>query len=364
MSTSILEMAERLKPGLRRLHLCKLAYMVLRGFVSAKVSTQSLQEAEAELMQIHSGSDESCVCENEVEEKPRYDLTVVVPAYNVEKYIRKCLDSILSQKTQYSFCVMVTDDGSTDSTPGILDEYSDCVTVITQENKGLSAARNVALRHICSRYIMFVDSDDYLTPGTVEALLKTACEEDADIVDCRYSRVTEEGVLTGQEDSTEGFAWGKVIRSELFRRLRFPEGYWHEDGLMQTLVKPMAKKVCVIDHVGYMYTCNPNGITAREAQSPRVLDMYWMCKTEAEDRIMLGIADTQQFYEECLDDVIYILSQAWGLSQSDAYAVAMMHQLNGERMKHYTAVTWRHRQMEKEVRAGRTERAKLAAILL
>ena len=96
--------------------------------------------------------------------RKEYDLMIIVPVYNVENYLRECLDSILSQKTQYSFCVVAVEDGSTDGSAAILKEYEshDHVRVIYQENKGLSGARNTAMKEIVGDYVYFLDSDDRL----------------------------------------------------------------------------------------------------------------------------------------------------------------------------------------------------------
>ena len=104
---------------------------------------------------------------------PRCDLQIVIPAYNVESYLAKCMDSVLSQKTKYTYHVVLVDDGSTDATPAIADRYAadSRVTVIHQENRGFSGARNVGLSTLFGRYIMFVDSDDYLPQGAMRVTL-------------------------------------------------------------------------------------------------------------------------------------------------------------------------------------------------
>jgi len=126
-----------------------------------------------------------------------YDLTVIVPAYNAEAWIEVCMDSILSQETSYTFQVIAVDDGSTDSTGAILDGYASDprVLVIHQENQGHSGARNTALKRVQSRYVMFVDADDFLLPDAIDVLMKTARRDDADIVEGNGYRFDENGRL-------------------------------------------------------------------------------------------------------------------------------------------------------------------------
>ena len=108
--------------------------------------------------------------------EPECDLQIVIPAYNVEAYLAQCMDSVLAQETKYTYRVILVDDGATDTTPAIADTYSDDprVTVIHQQNKGHSGARNTGILEIFGKYIMFVDSDDFLLPGAIDALLDTA----------------------------------------------------------------------------------------------------------------------------------------------------------------------------------------------
>ena len=153
-----------------------------------------------------------------------YDLAIIVPAYNAEKWIRECVDSILSQETDYSFLAVFVDDGSRDQTGAILDGYlpNKRMRVVHQENRGYSGARNAALKELHSEYFMFVDSDDRLLPGAVQTLLRKAKETDADIVEGNGYRFDETGRLgkVKADDSDHwGAPWLKVIRSKLFVRL-------------------------------------------------------------------------------------------------------------------------------------------------
>lgn len=122
----------------------------------------------------------TCVANNTL--NPQYDLQIIVPAYNVDKYVAECLESILNQKTHYSYLVTVVNDGSTDKTPEIIrsyqEKYPDRMEVINQENRGFSGARNAALKVLKGRYITFLDSDDVMAGSAIEALLDKADGKD------------------------------------------------------------------------------------------------------------------------------------------------------------------------------------------
>ena len=118
-------------------------------------------------------------------------ISIIIPVYNVEKYLHECLDSIINQ-TFKDLEIICVDDGSTDKSSEILEEYEQKdkrFTVISQPNKGVSAARNRGMQQAKGKYIMFVDSDDYVHPRFYELLLQALKEEGADIAGCDVKKV-------------------------------------------------------------------------------------------------------------------------------------------------------------------------------
>ena len=226
----------------------------------------------------------SSISENDLSRKDDYDLEIIIPAYNVEDYVDKCLQSVLNQQTKYTFLVVVVNDGSTDRTRQILAQYESCpnVEIHDQENSGLGVARNVALKSIRGRYIMFVDSDDWLLPGAVDVLMDNVRKYDADIVEgcfqlfdgrcLRQGYTNKFDVSDGWSGQLQGYSCGKVFRSELFAGSRFPEGYLYEDTLMTLVTYPMAPGVVTIPANVYVYRYNPMGITATSGKSPRAVE--------------------------------------------------------------------------------------------
>lgn len=181
-------------------------------------------------------------------------VSVVLPIYNVEKYLPKCLDTIINQSYR-RIEILLVDDGATDSSGDICEQYAkkdNRIRVFHKKNGGLSDARNYALDYIKGEYIAFVDSDDYVNEKYIEVLLSNALETGADISICDYKTV-EEGELYpynymnenkisvyNQEDAMLqilhgkyimqfAVAWGKIYKRMIFDDIRYPFGRKFED---------------------------------------------------------------------------------------------------------------------------------------
>lgn len=255
----------------------------------------------------------SALCEH-VWSDPEYDLTIIVPVYNVEKYLKKCLDSIVLQKTDYTYQVIVVDDGSTDKSSEILESYcgNKQIDVIHQKNGGISNARNTGLGKVSSKYIMFVDSDDFLYENAVESLMSAAYRMDADIVQGSYFDIDEAGEkmwggmqyqkcdCVAPNGTLAGMAWGKVYKADLFQGIQFPEGYWYEDTIITAIVTHVARKIATIPDTVYCYRQNPASITKISKGKPKSIDTYWIHRCVLRDRKILGLETDCAFYEHLL----------------------------------------------------------------
>lgn len=253
-----------------------------------------------------------CSAENELIRPFEYDLQIIIPAYNAEKYLKECLDSVLEQKTDYKFIVMLIDDGSTDSTPDIAGSYSadPRVRVIRQQNRGFSGARNRGLERIKAKYVSFVDSDDVLPQGAIQALMKTAVEKDADIVEGGFYHLTgsekkkqphvDSLIQVNAEKSLRGQPWGKVYRSSLFASLHFPEGFWFEDSINSFLIFPMVKKAYRVPDYVYIYRIQPESITRTAPSKPKCVDTYWITEMLVSERKELGLPQNEDYYNKLL----------------------------------------------------------------
>ena len=190
-------------------------------------------------------------------------VSVVIPVYNVSRYLPQCLESVLAQ-TYQNIEVLIIDDGSTDGSGSICDRFAERdsrIRAIHTDNRGLSAARNLGLENMSGTFVFFIDSDDWIEPNTVETLVKAALRTKADVVTMKAcmefvgktsnlragkkrSRVYRGGdILAAYAVGLLGnAAWNKLYRAECFRDVRFPDGRNYEDVIVaHRLMKGLAE---------------------------------------------------------------------------------------------------------------------------
>lgn len=211
-------------------------------------------------------------------------ISVIIPVYNVEDYLRRCVDSILAQSYR-NLEILLVDDGSPDGSGAICDDYAardPRVRVIHKENGGLSSARNIAIDQAKGEYLTFVDSDDWLEPDACRLLADGLERYDAGIacvgnwdVDSQTGEKTlgvcpeREECITGEEMAGRIFTWDgcdsaacdKMYRRELFRGYRYPEGMVCEDIPVTYRLALDAGKVVLLDKPVYNYFHHPGSIT-------------------------------------------------------------------------------------------------------
>lgn len=276
-------------------------FSCLRFFWNIDEQLPTIEEAESYLDSICSDPRNSSICSNQLCKEQGLDLQIIVPIYNVEKYVVKCIKSILNQQTQYKFRVILINDGSTDRSLELIKSYGDDprVTIISQKNKGFSGARNAGLEKIYANYVTFVDSDDELAPGAIEHLMSAAYGDKSDIVQGGYRTKKVNGEFKGKiqfEDKVSstseymsGYPWGKVYRAELFKNIHFPEGYWYEDTINGLLLFLRASRFsCIKDNV-YYYLINNAGISSTSKGKPKSLDSFYVMRSLMCDELRLGI---------------------------------------------------------------------------
>lgn len=214
------------------------------------------------------------------------EVSVIVPVYQVEQYLRQCLNSILNQ-TFKDIEVILVDDGSKDNSGKTCDEYAlqdKRVKVIHQKNMGLSDARNSGMNLMSGKYFMFVDSDDYVSEQMIEKLYIRATETDADIVCCNFEYFwenNEKGSFSTKQKHEElnsseifnhrkneknyGFwtvAWNKLYKSSFMNAFRFRSGKVHEDEFWANDIYQTDLKVVTVEDSLYYYRQRHNSIVS------------------------------------------------------------------------------------------------------
>lgn len=268
-------------------HTCRVWYHVLRVVMPHKTATQSLEEAEHIMEQRYADQGTTCVKANTIAAQPEYDLEMIVPVYNAANYLEACIESINGQITNYRFHATFIDDGSTDASADILKQHEqeEHFTILTQQHRGVSAARNQALAHINARYVMFVDADDLLPQDAISNLMDKAYEQNADVVEGSID--TTDGVSqqphiqhTEENDARQlsGYVCSKVFAARLFEQIGFPENYRYEDTILSFLFYPMAHKMATISETTYIYRQHSSSFTSKEQGNYATLDAYWVVR--------------------------------------------------------------------------------------
>ena len=227
------------------------------------------------------------------------DLSIIVPVYNYVDLIEANIESILKQKTHYSYQLILIDDGSTDGAQDILHKYENCpnIKVIFRQNQGIAAARNTGLKNAVGKYIMFVDCDDLVEDNLVETLMSRAYKDDCDIVMCAHNLVKEKNgkvyeilpnvyprynLLNYAPKATilnyAGLPWAKVYKRELWENVRYLPGYWYEDTIIHSLIFTQCNKIAYEPVVCYQYRWYENNFshTQNKSENPKSIDTYWM----------------------------------------------------------------------------------------
>lgn len=215
-------------------------------------------------------------------------VSVIVPVYNVYPYLHEAIDSVINQ-TYTNLEIILIDDGSTDGSGEICDEYAERdsrIRVIHQDNKGLSAARNIGLENMTGEVLAFLDPDDAFQYSFIEKTLAALQNEDADMVLCKYdiqyttahmkttsSKKTQPLIAPGVFDRNEVLSslvnckinvsvWNKLYRRELWNSIRFHEGHVCEDHEAIFKICSLCEKICVLPDSLYNHRKRPGSITA------------------------------------------------------------------------------------------------------
>lgn len=207
-------------------------------------------------------------------------VSVIVPVYNVESYLDKCLTSLVKQTLQ-EIEIIVVNDGSKDNSEKIIEKYlkkyPEKIKYIKKANGGLSSARNEGLKYASGEYIGFVDSDDYVSLNTFNLMYKKAKEKNFDLVVCNLNYVYEtktKMVSAGLDKDLENedevkknivflypAVWNKLYKKEILDSLKFKEGIWYEDVEFNFRVYPRVKSIGYVDKPLIQYVQRESSIS-------------------------------------------------------------------------------------------------------
>ena len=257
-------------------------------------------------------------------------VSVIVPVYKVEKYLEKCVDSIINQ-TYKNLEIILVDDGSPDNCPKMCDLYAKedkRVKVIHKQNGGLSDARNAGLDIMTGNFVCFVDSDDWVEKNYVEEMLNIQQKTNADVVACGINLVNEEtGEISIFKCSKEnviyednkilrkyfkkneiisGVAWNKLYKKYIFEHLRYPKGRIYEDNAIILQILHKCKKLVVIKDRLYNYLKRRNSIMLTGMTEQKLKSM--ILNNEERTQFLIQINEKSIL---CKEIVLYLKHYCW-----------------------------------------------------
>lgn len=222
-----------------------------------------------------------------------HKISVIIPIYNVEKYLAQCLDSVLNQ-TYRNLEIILVNDGSTDSSPRICDEYAakdPRIKVIHKSNEGSAAARNDGLKLATGELIGFIDSDDIVADHFYEKLLKSLIDHHADIAECKFIEFenqippnvnssinintyidydTEASIGAYLDEQLSVVVWNKLYRKEVLKDIFFPNGKYIDDIFWSYKVFANSAKTVCIGDVLYFYRRHESSIMGKKYSIKRL----------------------------------------------------------------------------------------------
>lgn len=267
-------------------------------------------------------------------------ISIIIPVYNAEKYIGRCLESVVNQ-TYRNLEIICVDDGSTDNSYKIIEEKAkqdNRIILIKQKNQGVSIARNTAIENLTGDYIMFLDSDDYMEQNMCEIMYKAINEFETDVIRCNYNRVYENGISFKNKNNNlpmkhkiykeeimkdilpefikgniRSYLWLLIIKSEIVKNknLRFvPNIKMMQDKLFYIKLLQNINSIYQIDNCCYNYFCNSNStIQSKEKVFLRIdaiLKVFDVLKNDMKEN---DYYTEKLFFEMQKSTLFHIISQ-------------------------------------------------------
>ena len=239
-------------------------------------------------------------------------VSVIIPVYNVENYIDRCLKSVTNQ-TISDLEIIVVNDGSTDKSKEIINNYLEKfknIKYYEKENGGLSDARNFGMQYATGEYIAFLDSDDYIELKMYEEMYNIAKKENSDMVECDYiweypkKKRNDIGIIyNGKKEAIEKarvVAWNKLIKREIIesKNIKFPFGLRYEDVEFFYKLVPYLNKISFCKKILLHYTQRENSIA--NTQNTRTKDIFKVLEN------VINYYKENEFYEEYIEQIEYV----------------------------------------------------------
>lgn len=285
-------------------------------------------------------------------------ISVVIPCYNVEKYVGRCLDSVLDQTIGKEHLeIIAVNDCSTDGTLQILEDYekrypANICIINCEENGGLSKARNIGLSYVSGSYVTFIDSDDYIAPTMLERMMLSEKCYPSDVVTCDFDTFSDNDPVKPQpKDSTSDFtliendndfrqlfvdnaflnpAWSKLIKSSFLLpndALRFPEGYRMEDVFFTYQAVAYSSTWQHMSDKFYHYYQNNEGIMKSEKIKNYYMDIHNVFAMTMDRFKNMGVFDTLKdeiayvYYKKVFENIVSFMKQAFDTMPTDNLAI-------------------------------------------
>lgn len=256
-------------------------------------------------------------------------ISVIVPVYNVELYLKECLDSIINQ-TYRDLEIILIDDGSTDMSSDICEEYAkkdDRIIVIHQSNQGSASAKNAGLRKASGEYLAFVDSDDFLQEDAYEFMVRQLENHHADIIQCCFRMLYQKSnrevnniidiqTVNNSEflelftkDWTCGLLWDKLYKRNIFKDIYFKEGHKIDDEFFTYKGVMNSKKILRVPHYIYNYRQRISSVMfSKDSQLKIISDSLEYLSIRREE-VTKSFPQLKKVYDEHYLNMLIILSK-------------------------------------------------------
>lgn len=243
-------------------------------------------------------------------------VSVIVPVYNVENYIEKCLNTLVNQTIQ-DIEIIIVNDGSTDNSKNVIEKfikkYPEKIVYLEKENGGLSDARNYGLSYAKGEYIAFLDSDDYVELDMYEGMYEVAKKENSDMVECdfiwEYPNKKKQDIgkiYNGKHEMLEKVrvvAWNKLIKRQILNdtQILFPKGYRYEDVEFTYKLIPYLNKVSFFKKPCIHYVQRENSIS--NSQNERTREIFNVLDN------VINFYKEKNFYDEYKEELEYVYTR-------------------------------------------------------